>query len=339
MIHSLTVIYNGKTVFESDSRWLHPLFELHDFLKHNQLPVDELLISDKVAGRAAASMMAYIGIKRCHIELISRRAFDVFDKSGIKYTYNTVVEQIDCGTEYLITDRMTAEDVWLFLRKRAGRIEGLPVRCDSLKVSVGGRLTLNNLNFSISAGEQAVIVGANGAGKTTFLKTLLGLLKPDSGSVTVGNYIVGSDEWKRNRSNTAYVNQEKTASTFPVAAGEVVSIGLAGSKLSSGEIYYNVELAMRRTGCFNLLKRSYHTLSGGEKQRVAIARCLCQNAKVLLLDEPTSFLDREGKDDLRLLLDDLCRKEAPTIITVSHDWAWSESLAWQIKELKGGTLC
>jgi len=138
--------------------------------------------------------------------------------------------------------------------------------------------------------------------------------------------------------NTAYVHQENIKNTFPVSADEVVAIGLSGSKLSSSEIAYHVEIAMRRTGCFHLFKRSYHSLSGGEKQRVSLARCLCQHARVLLLDEPTSFLDREGKEDLFVMLQELCHKEAPTILMVSHDPVWTERLSWEKKELKGGRL-
>jgi zinc transport system ATP-binding protein len=139
--------------------------------------------------------------------------------------------------------------------------------------------------------------------------------------------------------NTAYVYQENIKNTFPVSAGEVVSIGLAGVRMPASEVLYHVELAMRRTGCFNLFKRSYHSLSGGEKQRVSLARCLCQHAKVLLFDEPTSFLDPEGKDDLRVLLRELCHQEAPTVLIVSHDMTWIEQLGWERKELKGGRLC
>jgi zinc transport system ATP-binding protein len=167
---------------------------------------------------------------------------------------------------------------------------------------------------------------------------MLGLVTPDSGTIKIGDYQVGSKDWMRNRMNTAYVHQENIKNTFPVSAGEVVSIGLAGISMSASEILYNVELAMRRTGCFNLFKRSYHSLSGGEKQRVSLARCLCQHAKVLLFDEPTSFLDQEGKDDLLVLLRELCYNEAPTILIVSHDMAWIEQLAWEKKELKGGRL-
>ena len=339
MEHSLIIRYQDSVIFTSDSHWLHPLFELDDFLSKNNFPVSELFLHDKIAGKAAACMMAHLGIKKCHIELISERAVSVFEKAGISYTYDSLVEQIECRTEYLITDNMSVGDAWLFLRKRAGRVEGLPVKVEGATVAAESKIVLDNLNLELSAGEQLLIYGSNGTGKTTLLKLMLGLVKPLSGVVRVGEWCVGSREWMSNRMNVAYVHQENVKNTFPVSAGEVVSIGLAGIKLPFSEIAYKVELAMRRTGCFGLFKRSYHSLSGGEKQRVSLARCLCQNAKVLLLDEPTSFLDREGKEELLNMLNELCFNEAPTIIMVSHDPVWMEQLLWEKKELKGGRLC
>ncbi|MDR2680248.1 MAG: DUF1893 domain-containing protein [Tannerella sp.] len=339
MEHSLIITCRNNVVFTSDAHWLHPLFELYDFLRKKQLPAGELFLHDKIAGKAAACMIVYLGIKKCRIELISKRAMPVFERAGVEYSYDRAVEHIDCRTEYLIDDDMSVEDAWLFLRKRAGRVEGLPVQLEDVSVAVDSRTVLNGLNLTLSAGEQMVIHGANGAGKTTLLKCMLGLVTPVSGVVRIGDFRVGTKEWVRNRVHTAYVHQENIKNTFPVSAGEVVSIGLAGCRMPASEIEYHVEIAMRRTGCFNLLRRSYHSLSGGEKQRVSLARCLCQHAKVLLFDEPTSFLDVEGKGDLHVLLRELCYNEAPTILMVSHDMAWIEQLAWNRKELKGGRLC
>jgi zinc transport system ATP-binding protein len=96
---------------------------------------------------------------------------------------------------------------------------------------------------------------------------------------------------------------------------------------------------MKRTGCLDLANRSYHKLSGGEKQRVSLARCLCQQARVLLFDEPTTFLDPKSRDDLFELLIELWENEAPTIIVVSHDDNWINKFEWEVKELKGGKLC
>jgi len=339
MDRSLIIRNKDDIIFTSDSHWLHPLFEFDDFLTKNDYKVSELFLQDKIAGKAAASMIIRLGIKKCHIELISERAISVFEKAGIDFTYDTTVEQIDCRTEYLITDDMSVDEVWLFLRKRAGRVQGLPVLMEHVTVNVESKIVLDDLNLDLPAGEQMLIFGANGAGKTTLLKTILGLEKPAKGIVKVGDVLVGSREWKQKRMNTAYVHQENIKSAFPVSAGEVVAIGLAGSKLSSSEIAYKVEIAMRHTGCYHLLKRSYHSLSGGEKQRVSLARCLCQNARVLLLDEPSSFLDRAGKEDLLVLLQELCQNETPTIIMVSHDPLWVNRLSWSKKELKGGRLC
>ena len=339
MEHSLIISYQDIVIFASDSHWLHPLFEFDDFLSRNSYKTSELFLRDKIAGKAAACMIVRLGIRKCHIELISERAIPIFEKAGVECTYDTVVEQIECRTEYLITNDMSVDDAWLFLRKRAGRVEGLPVEIENLTIEAESKKVLDNLNLKLPAGEQLLIFGSNGAGKTTLLKAMLGLVKPTSGTVRVGEWTVGSREWTSNRVNTAYVHQENIKNTFPVSAGEVVSIGLAGAKMSSSEITYKVELAMRRTGCFNLFERSYHSLSGGEKQRVSLARCLCQSAKVLLLDEPTSFLDRYGKDDLLAMLNELCINEAPTIIIVSHDPAWTEQFSWEKKELKGGRLC
>jgi zinc transport system ATP-binding protein len=338
--HSLIIRHQDSIIFTSDSHWLHPLFEFNDFLSKKNIPVSDLFLHDKIAGKAAACMIVRLGIKKCHIELISERAVSVLEKAGVGYTFDKIVEHIDCRTEYLITDDMSVDDVWLFLRKRAGRVEGLPVRMENVTVvTESSAVVFDDLNLELPAGEQLLIYGSNGTGKTTLLKTILGLVKPLKGNVKVGDLRVGSREWVHNRMNTAYVHQENIKNTFPVSAGEVVSIGLAGSRASSSEIAYKVELAMRRTGCFNLFKRSYHSLSGGEKQRVSLARCLCQSARVLLLDEPTSFLDQEGKEGLLVLLQELCYNEVPTIIMVSHDPVWTERLSWEKKELKGGRLC
>jgi ABC-type multidrug transport system fused ATPase/permease subunit len=229
---------------------------LNDFLQKERLPVRELFLRDKIAGKAAACMMVYLGVAKCHIELVSRRATAVFEKAGIAYAYDRVVEQIDCRTEFLIEDRMSVDDVWLFLRKRAGRVEGLPVILENVSFSIGSHIVLDGLNLKLEGGEQLVVHGANGAGKTTLLKVIQGLATPRSGTVTIGDFRVGSPEWMRNRMNTAYVHQENVKTTFPVSAGEVASIGLAGVQMQASDILYNVELAMRRTGCFNLFKRS-----------------------------------------------------------------------------------
>ena len=339
MEHSLIVRSNEQVIFSSDQHWLYPLFELEDYLGQRKLPAQDLLLTDKIAGKAAACLIVRLGIKQCHFELLSERAIPVFKLHGIRFTYDHLVDHIQCRTEDLISDKMSIDDVWLFLRKRAGRVQGLLVNVDKVSVRIDDKLVINQLDLEMGQGGQLVIHGANGVGKTTFLRAILGLIPVSEGVIKVGDYLVGSNPWKQNRSLIGYVHQETVKNNFPISAGEVVQIGLGTTTVSKRENEYRVEVAMRRTGSFLLVDRPYLTLSGGEKQRVSLARCLCQNARVILLDEPTSFLDPQGREDLLLLLHELSRNEAPTMILVSHELNWTGQLNWPCKELKGGKLC
>jgi ABC-type cobalamin/Fe3+-siderophores transport system ATPase subunit len=337
--NSLVVSHNDTIIFTSNQHWLHPLFELEDFLKQNQYDTSKLYLRDKIAGKAAACLIVYLGIKRCHIELISDRAIPIFERHGIAYTYDHKVEQIQCRTETLITADMGISDAYLFLRKRAGRVMGLPVRMKNVSIQIEEKLLVDKVDLFVDRGEQIVIHGPNGAGKTTLLRAILGFIPVTNGTIEVGEYEVGSQAWKKNRSKVAWIHQESIKNDFPITAGEVVKIGLGNLGLPRSESDYRAEVAMRSTGSYHLYQQPYNTLSGGEKQRVSIARCLCQRAGVFLLDEPTSFLDQHGKEDLLELLYEVSNNEAPTMIIVSHEHQWIERLNWISLELKGGKLC
>lgn len=307
-------------------------------MRNFPVPADELFLRDKIAGKAAASLIARLGIRNCHIELLSDRAIPVFEHYGIKYTCDQLVDHIQCRTEDLITDKMSMEDTYLFLRKRAGKVQGTTLMIDSLKVGIAGKVILDNLDLDLGRGEQLVVEGENGSGKSTLLRATLGLIPLTEGTIRIGEELVGSSSWHKKRFQTGYLNQETVKNNFPITASEVVAIGVSGIKISESERDYRVELSMRKTGCFHLHNKLYHQLSGGEKQRVSLARCLCQNARLLLLDEPTSYLDEKGKEELGELLYELSRNEAPTMLLVSHDSNWTEKLNWSRKSLKSGRL-
>jgi len=336
---SLVVKYKGEEIFTSRGKWLYPLFELEDLFKEQDYPREQLDVTEKVAGQAAAFLIARLGIKKCHIRLISEKAIPVFERFGVSITYDEKVPLIQCRTEHILEKDMSLEEAWQILRRRAGRVHGADVVIEKLEVDFHQENIINGLDLVVKRGDGLIICGENGVGKTTLLKAMLGLHPISTGTIKIADLQVGSHIWKKNRHITGYVNQERVKGIFPVSATEVVEIGLSGRKLSKKVITERVEAAMRRTGCLDLANRSYHKLSGGEKQRVSLARCLCQQARVLLFDEPTTFLDPKSREDLFELLIELWKNEAPTIIVVSHDDNWINKFEWEVKELKGGKLC
>ncbi len=165
--------------------------------------------------------------------------------------------------------------------------------------------------------DKLLVCGANGSGKSTLLKTILGIEKPLGGTITYTG-----------KNNIAYCKQDFPNPDFPVTAEEVVAMGLYKKHYSAEQ----VEQAMKKTDCWQLRKRLFYTLSGGERQRVSLARCFCQNSSLLLLDEPSSFLDAQSKETFLNLLQGM-RTEPVAIIAVTHDEEIIASLGWRVIRL------
>lgn len=172
-----------------------------------------------------------------------------------------------------------------------------------------------NLSFSLNEHERLLITGPNGSGKTTILKLILGMLSVTEGSIKL-----------RENLNIAYCKQDYPNPGFPISAEEVVKMGLYGNR--NNESSSAVRRAMERTGCFHLAGRLFSSLSGGERQRVSLARCFCQNADLLLLDEPSSFLDTDSRNTLVSILQNLEDRDF-AVIAVTHDSAVSSALDWK----------
>ncbi|MBR5926662.1 MAG: metal ABC transporter ATP-binding protein [Firmicutes bacterium] len=176
-------------------------------------------------------------------------------------------------------------------------------------------LLVENLNFSVNAGDYLCIVGENGSGKTTLMKTLLGLRQPASGSITIG------DGLKKNE--IGYLPQQTIVQKdFPASVREVVLSGcqsrLQGRPFYSKELKSLAENNMKHMGVDSISDKCYRDLSGGQQQRVLLARALCAAEKVLLLDEPVSGLDPMVTAEMYSLIEGLNR-EGITIIMISHD--------------------
>jgi len=195
-----------------------------------------------------------------------------------------------------------------------------PIHIENLNFSYGPVSVLKGAEVSLGEKEFVSIVGPNGGGKTTLLKIILGLLEPQTGSVSVfGKDPAAGRKW------IGYLPQYANLdSKFPVTATDVVLMGRLGKTRTLGFYAKSDRQAARemltRVGLEKLQNRPLASLSGGQKQRVLIARALVSEPRMLLLDEPSSSLDDYVEQELYDLLQEL-NKEL-TIVVVSHDVAY-----------------
>ena len=195
------------------------------------------------------------------------------------------------------------------------------VEIRDLLVSSNRECILEDINLQIREGTFLGLIGPNGGGKTTLLRTILGLVKPDRGVVKVFG-LPPND--RRNRGRIGYLPQRAYADlTFPVSAFDVVLMGRYSHigiwHRPSGEDRRRAMDKLEAVGMAHLKDRPIGYLSGGEQQRVFIARALASEPQLLLLDEPTSGVDTTAQQSFYQLLGKLKEEYALTIVLVSHD--------------------
>ncbi len=197
-----------------------------------------------------------------------------------------------------------------------------------------GSFSLRNINLDIAKGEYYVLLGRSGAGKSQLLELLCGLTSPDSGKI----FLNGRDitHLKIQERNLGLVFQD--FSLFPhMRVRENISFPLKVRKMPLPEIDEKVKSVSAEMNITNLLDRKPDFLSGGEKQRVALARTLVTSPEVLLLDEPLASVDASLKDSIRRMLRSLNR-EGQTIIHVTHDFSEAISLASRVGVIHNGHI-
>jgi len=184
------------------------------------------------------------------------------------------------------------------------------------------RPAIRDVNLEIPRGGVTLITGPNGAGKTTLLETILGLLRPRSGRVYVFGHDMRRDPW-RVRRLCGYLPQDFMKSSLePFLVRDVVAMGLSPLRpmgALTGRDWELVSRALRTLGIEGLAGRPYGRLSGGQQQKVMLARALVREPKLLLLDEPFSALDRESRKFLAYTLIPGLVKSGVTVVMVSHD--------------------
>lgn len=189
--------------------------------------------------------------------------------------------------------------------------------CKDVTLGYENKVVAKNLNFKIDQGDYLCVVGENGTGKSTLIKTLLGLIKPLNGEVIAN--VQG-----KNHKGVGYLPQQTQAQKdFPASVWEVVLSGVLNNDHRCP--FYNkkdkaeAEKNMEKLNILDLKKRCYRELSGGQQQRVLLSRALCATDSVLILDEPVTGLDPAASMEFYETIKDLNKKENVTIIMVSHD--------------------
>ena len=196
----------------------------------------------------------------------------------------------------------------------------------NVTVRRGNQAVLKHLDFEIYPGDRIILKGENGTGKTTLLKTALGFIQPESGMLEISG---------RNRDGRfAYLPQELLTGELPISVAEVVDIGLIGKKLSASERRRKITHLLEALGCEHLKERSFATLSGGEKQRVSLARCMAQAPELLALDEPTAGLDPEIRGRFYPMLQDLADFHGAAVLLVTHDTRGIPEEGWRVLSLE-----
>ena len=191
------------------------------------------------------------------------------------------------------------------------------VSSDNLTFSYPGseRAALANVTFELRVGEYAGVVGPNGGGKSTLLRLINGLLRADSGNVRVADLNPATEPYVvRRRVGMLFQNPENGL-VAPFVEDDV-AFGLENLGVEREEMRERVREAIRAVGLEGYERREPHTLSGGEKQRVALAGLLALDPEVLLLDEPTSMLDAAGRSEVLERLEEL--RGARTVVHVTH---------------------
>lgn len=215
----------------------------------------------------------------------------------------------------------------------------MQLSCSNLSVHYGKRQALTRLTLSLEPGEIRALIGPNGSGKSTALQALAGLVRPTEGHVTIDGMPVSSLSRRQLARKLAFLPQQPAAPDEMtveqlVRQGRFAHVGLLRSYGASDEAA--ISWALESTGLSGFATRSLKELSGGERQRAWISAAIAQEAHILLLDEPTSFLDIGYQIEVLDLVHRLSRERGVTIVMAIHDLNQAMSICDRISLLGKG---
>lgn len=217
----------------------------------------------------------------------------------------------------------------------------MPLTCSQLSVRYGPRLALKGFQLALQKSEIRALIGPNGSGKSTALQALAGLIAPAGGHAAIEGVAVASMSRRAIARKLAFLPQQPTAPDEMTIAqlvrqGRFPHVGLFRSYARRDE--EAIEWALESTGLTSLADRTLQELSGGERQRAWISAALAQEAGILLLDEPTSFLDIGYQVEVLDLVHRLSREKGVTVVMAIHDINQAIAVSDRISLLEKGEL-
>lgn len=188
----------------------------------------------------------------------------------------------------------------------------------SFRYDEEGDKALSEVSFQVKEGEWVAIVGHNGSGKSTLAKLLNGLYFPNEGSIMIDQNVLSEDSVWETRKKIGMVFQNPDNQFVGTTVKDDVAFGLENNGIPREEMIKRVEYALGKVKMLSFLDQEPHHLSGGQKQRVAIAGVIALKPAVIVLDEATSMLDPQGREEVLQLIKEL-REQKMTVISITHD--------------------
>jgi molybdopterin-binding protein len=210
------------------------------------------------------------------------------------------------------------------------------IQLEEIGVDFGSVRALDNVSFSIDAGEMFSIIGPNGAGKTTALRVIAGLLKPTNGSVTFHDVSI-SDENRHDLRKQAPMVFQRPA-LFNTTLFKNVAYGLRIRGVAEQQVKKKVNDTLDLVQMKELQNRLARNLSGGEQRRATLAMAMALDTEMLLVDEPTAYLDNESAEIVEGTLKRLNSERGTTIVMVTHNFLQAEVLANRAAILQHGSI-
>ena len=220
-------------------------------------------------------------------------------------------------------------------------MSGSIIQIENLHISLSGTEILTDISLEVRKGDYVSIIGPNGAGKTTLIKCLAGIYDSWSGSIRMNGRTLDELSHRDLARLRSYVPQAEGRSN-PLTVEAFVATGryphLSAFTSMRREDYEAVDRELDRAGLQPFRKRRMATLSGGERQMAFIAAALAQDTEILLLDEPSTFLDYRHQASVTAMLTSACRDRGITVIAVHHDINTATACSSRIHAIKDGTL-